>query len=36
MKCGTLSYKNDKFVKKPKEDWIRVEGTHEPIIDMAT
>ena len=31
-KCGTLSYKSKKLVSKPKEDWIRVEGTHEPII----
>lgn len=31
-KCGTLSYKSKKLVNKPKEDWIRVEGTHEPII----
>ena len=35
-KCGTLSYKNDKQVKKSQEDWIRVEGTHEPIIEMET
>ena len=35
-KFGSLSYKNDKQIKKPKEDWIRVEGTHEPIIDMET
>ncbi len=31
-KCGTLSYKSKKLVSKPKEDWIRVEGTHDPII----
>lgn len=31
-KCGSLSYKSKKLVSKPKEDWIRVEGTHEPII----
>ena len=31
-KCGTLSYKSKKLVSKPKEDRIRVEGTHEPII----
>ena len=31
-KCGTVSYKSKKLVAKPKEDWIRVEGTHEPII----
>jgi len=31
-KCGTLSYKSKKLVGKPKEEWIRVEGTHEAII----
>ncbi len=31
-KCGSVSYKSKKLVQKPKEEWIRVEGTHEPII----
>jgi len=31
-KCGTLSYKSRKLVSKPEDSWIRVEGTHEPII----
>ena len=31
-KSGTLSYKSRKLVSKPEEEWIRVEGTHEPII----
>ena len=31
-KSGTLSYKSRKQVTKDKEQWIRVEGTHEPII----
>ena len=31
-KQGTLSYKSHKLIDKPKEEWIRVEGTHEPII----
>ncbi len=31
-KSGTMSYKNHKAVNKPKEDWVRIEGTHEPII----
>ena len=31
-KTGSLSYKSKKLVSKPKEEWIRVEGTHEPII----
>lgn len=33
---GTLSYKNKKQIDKPKEEWIRVEHTHEAIIDMDT
>jgi DNA invertase Pin-like site-specific DNA recombinase len=28
-----ISYKNKKKVRKPKEEWIRVENTHEGIID---
>ena len=32
-KQGTVSYKNKKRLKKPTDDWFRVEGTHEPIID---
>ena len=36
MKTGTLSYKSKKFITKPEEDWIRIEGTHEPIIDRDT
>ena len=31
-KCGTISYKNRRTVNKPSDEWIRVEGTHEPII----
>ena len=27
-----LSYKSRKLINKPEEEWIRVEGTHEPII----
>ena len=33
-KTGTLSYKSRKLVGKPEEEWIRVEGTHEPIISQ--
>ena len=36
MKYGTMSYKNKKQIKKPEEDWIRVENTHEPIISLET
>lgn len=35
-KRGTVSYKDHRSVEKPKEEWIRVENTHEPIIDMDT
>lgn len=35
-KRGTLSYKNHKQVDKPKEEWIKVENTHPPIIDLDT
>lgn len=31
-KTTNLSYKNKKKIKKDKEDWIRVENTHESII----
>jgi len=32
-KFANISYKNKKKVRKPKEEWIRVENTHEGIID---
>lgn len=35
-KNGTISYKNHKMVSKPEEQWIRVENTHEPLIDLKT
>lgn len=35
-KCKTLSYKSRMKKAVPKEDWIRVEDTHEPIIDNDT
>jgi len=31
-KTEKISYKLKKSVKKPKEEWIKVENTHEPII----
>ena len=31
-KCGTVSYKNKRIIEKAPEDWIRVEGVHEPLI----
>lgn len=33
-KTTNVSYKNKKKVKKSKEDWIRVENTHERIIEL--
>lgn len=35
-KTTTQSYKSKKQVRKPKDEWIRVENTHEPIIDRET
>lgn len=35
-KCSNLSYKDKRHVKQPKENWIRVENMHEPIIDRET
>ncbi len=31
-KTGTVSYKVHKQVSKPKEGWIKVEHTHEPLV----
>lgn len=28
-----ISYKSKKCIRQPREDWIVVEGTHEPLID---
>lgn len=33
-RAGSASYKTKQIVSRPKEQWIKVEGTHEPIIDM--
>ncbi|MDD2972048.1 MAG: recombinase family protein [Lachnospiraceae bacterium] len=32
-KYGSISYKTKQNKPRPKEEWYRVEGTHEPIID---
>lgn len=32
-KYGSISYKSKQNRPRPKEQWYRVEGTHEPIID---
>jgi len=34
FKQGSESYKSHKLVKKPKDEWIRAENTHEPLIDF--
>jgi len=31
-KVGTVSYKSSKIICKPKDEWIKAENTHEPII----
>lgn len=31
-KRSTISFRNKKRIYKPKEEWLRVENTHEPII----
>ena len=31
-----ISYKSKKCIKQDRQDWIVVEGTHEPIIDRET
>lgn len=32
-KYGSISYKTRQCKPRPQSEWIRVEGTHEPIID---
>ncbi len=32
----TVSYKNKKVIRNPKEKWMRVENTHEPIVTKET
>ena len=34
-KTGCINYKNHKQVAKPKEEWIIVKNTHEPIISQS-
>ncbi len=33
-KYGSISFRTKKNKPKPKDQWIRVPGTHEPIIDI--
>ncbi len=35
-KSGTVSYKNQKQVRKDSADWIRATNTHEPLVDVGT
>lgn len=35
-KYGTVSYKNRKMIVKPEDQWVRIENTHEALIDMQT
>ena len=30
-----ISYKNKRRIRKPQEEWVRIEGTHEPIVGKA-
>ena len=32
----TKSFKDTRIVPRPEEDWITVEGTHEPLVDQET
>lgn len=34
-KTGSVSYKTKLVKPRPRDQWIRVEGTHEPIIDKS-
>lgn len=36
LKFTTLSYKNKKWVKRPELERVRLESTHEPLIDQTT
>ena len=33
-KYGSISYKSKKNKPKPKDEWVVVKGTHEPLIDI--
>jgi len=35
-KQAVKSFKTGKLVNRPKEEWLIVEGTHEPLIDRKT
>ncbi|MCL2409138.1 MAG: recombinase family protein [Oscillospiraceae bacterium] len=33
-KSGSMSYKNQKQVRKNSDEWVRCDNTHEPLIDL--
>ena len=35
LKQGSLSYKDRRQRQKPPETWVRISGTHEPIVETA-
>lgn len=35
MRTGSISYRTKQVKPRAKEEWIKVENTHEPIIDRA-
>ncbi|MDR1092851.1 MAG: recombinase family protein [Clostridiales bacterium] len=36
QKSCSKSYKNRKLIARPKEEWVEVKNTHEPIVDEET
>lgn len=36
QKSQTKSYKDKRIVRRPEEDWMIVENTHEPLVDRET
>jgi site-specific DNA recombinase len=32
----TRSFKDNRIVERPPEEWVIVENTHEPLVDQAT
>ena len=35
-KASSVSFKDKRIVPRPKEEWVIVENTHEPLVDQAT
>lgn len=36
LKYTTLSFKNKKRMERPENEQIRIENTHQPLIDKTT